>query len=308
MELRQLELVNFKNYREQRVRFSGGINVIYGNNGSGKTNLLDAIYVLSFGKSYFSIADRALVQDHQPYYRLQGDYHSDDRQFQLTFKYQQESRRQITLNGKKLKQVNDLIGRFPLVMVAPDDISVVYGGSKERRQFFDRILCQSDPEYLGSLLQYNRVLRHKDALLKSDVPVDAITIEAANRQLVPLAELLLQRRLEGMERIKPLILDHYRDISGEAENIAIEYQSDLREVGMAEAFGKMIQAEIRARRTLVGVQRDDYIFSISEKPLKKFGSQGQIKSFLYSLRMGEYYFLATSLHRNPILLLDDYFE
>ncbi len=309
MQITNLKLINFKNCESEVFVFDDGINLLYGDNGVGKTNLLDALYLLSIGKSYFSLADRSLVKDGEEFYRLEAKYLSQqEKKSSVVFKYKKDQRRSIEIDGQKIKHVREVIGRHPIVMVAPDDISIVYGGSKERRDFYNRILCQSDLGYLNALMKYNKLLRQKDALLKSTRRPDELSIAALNHQMIPLAQSIFEIRKSSSELLSSLILSHYSTIAVQEEEILITYNSIFHERDVASEFERVIDHELMAKRPLVGIQRDDYLFEIGGKPLKKFGSQGQIKSFLYSIRMAEYYYLAKALDKKPILILDDYFE
>ena len=310
MFLTDLALNQFKNFNEVAVSFSKRINLFYGENGAGKTNILDAIHLLSFGKSHFHLSDGALVQDGSNFYRIAGKYKdsSSGITLRMNAKYQRESRRVFEINGKKVGQIKKLLGKNPLVLVAPDDISLVYGGSAERRDYINRILCQSNKEYLDSIMRYNRILRQKDALLKSDRRPSREEVEVYNLQLAPLASEIYRIRSEQILRLNATIQVHYNALSANKELIKLVYESQLSQGRSLELYNQMTNQEMAVRRPLMGVQRDDIKLLINKKPFKKFGSQGQVKSLLYSMRMAEYQYLTEFLKRKPILMLDDYFE
>ncbi|MFT4567304.1 MAG: DNA replication and repair protein RecF [Saprospiraceae bacterium] len=310
MFLKDLELHQFKNLKQVSVSFSERINLFYGDNGAGKTNLLDAIHLLSFGKSHFHLSDSALTQDGMDFYRLSGAYEdlSSGNSLRVSAKYKRDSRRVFEINGKKIGQVKNLLGKNPLVLVAPDDISLVYGGSLERRDYINRILCQSDKEYLDGLMRYNRILRQKDALLKSDRRPGSLEVEAYNAQLAPLANNLYNIRNEQIEKLNTTIQFHYNALSSNKEEIELVYESQLGNGPALDLYNQMVGQEIAVRRPLIGIQKDDIQILIGGKTFKKFGSQGQVKSLLYAMRMAEYQYLAEFLNRKPILMLDDYFE
>ncbi len=308
MNITRLKLANFKNYEVADITFDQKVNIIYGNNGSGKTNILDAIHFLSVSKSYFGLSDKYLIRDEQEFYRIEGFYNNVEKKDHVVIKYKRDQKRDILLNTKKLKRVGDLIGRFPVVLIAPDDINIVKGGSKERRDYFNKWLCQSDRSYLDALMAYNRLLRQKDALLKGDYTPDRLTMEAYNSKLIVFASTLHNRILTALDDFIPAALEQYSSISEGKDNIQLKYLSDLTDKDISALFESMIPQEIHARRPLVGVQRDDYEFMIKDLPLKKYGSQGQIKSFLYALRLAEFIYLRKHLKRMPILILDDFFE
>lgn len=308
MELTRLKAVNFKNYAEVRVEFDQKVNIIYGDNGSGKTNLLDAIHFLSVSKSYFGQSDKYLIRDEEEFYRLEGTYQEEAKNSIVAIKYKRDQQREIKINTKKLRRVNELIGQFPVVLIAPDDIKIVKGGSKDRRDYFNKWLCQSNPEYLAALVKYNRLLRQKDALLKSDHPPSALAVEAYNHQLIPLASELHAIINDSLSEFIPIAKKHYQEISAGADQVEMQYLSELTGNDINELFKNLLYAELKSRRPLVGVQRDDYDFVIEQRSFKKYGSQGQIKSLLYSLRLAEFDFLKSHLKKTPILILDDFFE
>lgn len=308
MNITRLRLTNFKNYEVADVAFDHKVNIIYGNNGSGKTNILDAIHFLSVSKSYFGLSDKYLIKDEQDFYRIEGYYAHEDKKDHIVIKYKRDQKRDILLNTKKLQRVGDLIGRFPVVLIAPDDINIVKGGSKERRDYFNKWLCQSDRTYLDALMSYNRLLRQKDALLKGDYAPDRLTMEAYNSKMTGFAAKIHNSIITALSDFIPAVLDQYSAISEGKDDIQLKYLSDLTDQDISVLFNNMIPQEIHARRPLVGVQRDDYEFTIKDLPLKKYGSQGQIKSFLYALRLAEFIYLRKHLKRLPILILDDFFE
>ncbi len=309
MILRELELDCFKNIHRLSLSLRPGINVIYGDNGAGKTNLLDAIYLLSLGKSHFHLADNALIRDEEEFYRVVGHYSSgDDKTYDVVVKHQRQGKKQIELNRKKVNRVKELLGRFPVVFVAPDDISLVFGGGRDRRNLINRTLCQCDSDYLVSLMKYNRLLRQKDAMLKKWPKPDRLEVETYNYQMIPLVETIHLKRSAYIDELGAVIRGIYADISDDDECVSTEYKSQFALRNIAEVFREQLDAEISIQRPLVGIQRDDILLYIEGKLFKKFGSQGQIKSLLYSMRMSEYHFLSKSLGEKPILLLDDYFE
>lgn len=309
MFLTDVELNQFKNYTEKSLSFSKRINLIYGDNGVGKTNLLDAFHMLAFGKSHFHLSDDALIQEGKDYYRIAGKYvDKEGKKLRVGIKHQRGGRKSYDYNGKPLGAIKDLLGRIPLVMVAPDDITLVYGGSSERRDFINRILCQCDREYLQALLAYNRILRQKDALLKADRRPATMEVETYNQQLLAPARLILGTRMQHIESMSQRVQLIYNQLSPEREKISLSYQSQLLDCDMERAFGDMMSHEIGARRPLIGIHRDDIQLLIGGKIFKKYGSQGQVKSLVYSMRMSEYQYIAQALEAAPILVLDDYFE
>lgn len=308
MKLTRVKLVNFKNCPSVDLQFDQKVNIIYGYNGSGKTNFLDALHFLSVAKSYFGLSDKYLVRSGQEFYRLEGHYEHSGKQDHLVIKYKKDQKRTIALNAKKIERVQDLIGRFPIVLIAPDDINIVKGGSKDRRDYFNKWLCQFNKDYLQGLINYNRILRQKDALLKGDRRPSRLSIQAYNFQLVPLADQLHLAIETAMMHFVPAAIQHYKKISNQVGTVAINRLTDMGHVETTKLFEDAIDQEIMARRPLVGIQRDEYEFLIDDQPFKKYGSQGQIKSLLYSLRLSEFNLLREQLIIRPLLALDDFFE
>jgi len=265
MRIQRLKLTNYKNYGTVDLTLDPHVNIIHGPNGSGKTNLLDAIHYLAVSKSYFALSDKHLIKHGEDFFRVEGFYEVDERKEHVAIKYGMGKRREIQINDSKISKVQELIGKYPVVMIAPDDIKIVKGASKDRRDYFNKWLCQSDPQYLEALMKYNRLYRQKDQLLKLPYSPNPLSVESYNHKMAPLAEQI-------------------------------------------EQFAAKLEEEIKYRRPLVGVQRDEYQLEIQNMPIRKYGSQGQIKSLLYALRLAEYSFLHQRLERKPILLLDDYFE
>jgi len=308
MRIERLKLTNYKNCSAVDLTLDPHVNIIHGPNGSGKTNLLDSIHYLAMSKSYFPLSDKHLVRHGEDFFRVEGFYEIDERKEHLAIKYGLGKRREIQINGSKISKVQELIGKYPVVMIAPDDIKIVKGASKDRRDYFNKWLCQSDPEYLDALMKYNRYFRQKDQLLKQPYSPNPLSVESYNHQMAPLAEQIHMRIKDTMKSYEPKMLEQYLKISNGQDEIGLSYVSDLEQGKVVEQFAEKLEEEIRYRRPLVGVQRDEYQLEIQNMPIRKYGSQGQIKSLLYALRLAEYSFLHDRLNRKPILLLDDYFE
>jgi DNA replication and repair protein RecF len=308
MKIERLSLHNFKSYNELSLEFDNRVNLFYGLNGSGKTNLLDAIYFLSVSKSYFSSGDGFITRHNQDFYRTHGIFKNDKSAFTVCVKRAQNDKKTIELQGKKLNTASELIGIIPIVLVAPDDIKIVKQGSKERRDFVNRMICMSHRPYLSQLITHNRVLAQKNALLKAPGSIDFDLLDQYNGQLIKLGRSISKSRATLTDQFKDYVSDTYRQISDSAEEVNIIYQSQFLSDGIADQYKALQSDEIRSKRILIGIHKDDFEFTINEKPLKKIGSQGQIKSFVYALRIGEYMYLKDHLAEKPILILDDYFE
>ena len=308
MKIERISLHNFKNYNELNLQFDQRVNLFYGLNGSGKTNLLDAIYFLSVSKSYFTSGDRFITRYNQEFYRTQGVFKNDKSAITICVKKGQNDKKTIELQGKKLTTASELIGIIPIVLVAPDDIKIVKQGSKERRDFINRMICMSHRPYLSELITHNRVLAQKNALLKAPGALDFDLMDHYNDQLIKLGSSISKSRATLASQYKDYVRDTYSQISDDAEEVDIIYQSQFQSGDIQEQYKSLQSDEIRSKRILIGIHKDDFEFTINGKPLKKIGSQGQIKSFVYALRFGEYMYLKDHLSEKPILMLDDYFE
>ncbi len=308
MRLTQLQITNFKNYTQQLLDIDQTVNLIYGQNGSGKTNLLDAIYFISVAKSYFNLTDKQIIKESNQFYRVVGKLDSNGQAVEIIVKYELNGKKSIELQKKKLKKVSDLVGAISVVLVAPNDIKIVNQGSIERRKFIDRILCQCDSAYLNNLIAYNRILNQKNALLKGGYRPDPLLLKGYNEKLVFFGQEIYTARKEFVHSFLPLLQSLYKDISSAKERVGAEYISQFDTSDLVELYEHSLVDEIRFKRILIGTHKDDLSFMIDNKSLRKFGSQGQIKTFLYALRIAEFKYLESMLNQKPILILDDYFE
>lgn len=309
MRLVHLKLINFKNYEAEKVSFSSDINLLYGSNGSGKTNLLDAINYLALGKSYFGLSDKHLVKDEQDFLRVEGTLSDEySKSTTITIKYQKGQKKEIVYQKRKLKTASEIVGKIPVVLIAPNDIKLVNDDSKERRDFVNRILCQSDQAYLQNVLMYNRVLNQKNALLKAEGIPDRLVLESYNKTLIQSGLAIFNLRKLFIEEYIDFLKGLYSDIAGNKENVHLSYQSQYNCEDVYAAYARLIEKEILIKRPLIGIHKDDFEFTIGDKEMKKYGSQGQIKTFLYALRIAEYFYLWGHLQMKPILILDDFFE
>ena len=308
MKIKEITLSNFKNYENLKLRFNQRVNLFYGLNGSGKTNLLDAIHYLSISKSYFSSSDKLVIRHDQEFFRLHGVFTNNDKAYNISVKKRKDQKKVIEFQGAKLETASELLGKIPIVLIAPDDIKIVKQASKERRDLVNRIICQSNPKYLKTLITYNRILAQKNALLKSNGAMDFQLIDQYNHTLIQLGSAICDVRKAMIALLRVYVIDIYHEISKGAEQIDIIYKSQYDTDDIKRDFDNLLQDEIRFKRIFIGTHKDDFEFYINGNPLKKIGSQGQIKSFLYALRVGEYKYLKEKLTEKPILILDDYFE
>lgn len=306
--LEKIIISDFRNIRLQELEFSPNINCISGNNGEGKTNLLDAIYYLSMTKSAFSSSDRFTFRHGTDEFSVSGTYRMENGlssrfSLRLTAKGEKKVRR----DDKPYNKVSEHVGVLPVVMVSPADISMISESGDERRRFVNAVLSQMDREYMTALQQYNRLLLQRNRMLKEQNPEKAL-LEVFDIRMAALAEPVYQARKRFVEELKPLVSEYYRAVSGGTEEIGIEYESDLDKASLNMLLESSFEKDRSFRYTTVGVQRDDFIFTMNGHPIRRCGSQGQQKSFLVSLKFAQYEIMKRNYGFAPILLLDDVFD
>ena len=311
MYLQQLSVINFKNYEEAGVTFSEGVNVFTGNNGAGKTNLLDAIHYLSLCKSYFNPIDSQQIKQGADFFIITGSFNKNSKEATVACSVKRNQKKQFKHNKKDYQRLADHIGLFPLVMVSPYDISIIIEGSEERRKFIDNVISQTDNKYLDELITYNKVLANRNSLLKLIADTgryDPALMEVLDEQLIVSGNRIFEKRKVFMESFTEIFNKHYRFLSGDAEQVELIYESQLLQDDFAALLKKNIEKDRALERTIAGIHKDDLLFAIHGMPMKKFGSQGQQKSFLIALKLAQYSFLNIQNGFKPILLLDDIFD
>ncbi len=318
--LEKLSLVQFKNYRTADFAFTARITGICGLNGVGKTNLLDAIYYLCFTKSYFGSTDAQLVEKGQQGWRIQGDFtHSQQGNMEVTAILRETGKKEISLDGVIYPRVSHHVGRFPAVIIAPDDINIINGPGEERRKMVDALLCQLDADYLQHLMACNKLVQQRNSLLKQMAEMQQkqdTLLEILDEQLATKAAFIYRRRMELLTPYLEKATAHYHLIAGAKDEIALSYQSQLHTDPAAAditAHYKQLLQKNRPRdlalcRTTTGIHRDDLQFLLSGQPFRQMASQGQRKSLLFALKLTEFEMLQEAKGFPPILLLDDIFE
>ncbi|HVW95368.1 MAG TPA: DNA replication/repair protein RecF [Mucilaginibacter sp.] len=311
MHLRQLSVINFKNYAEADLTFSEGVNVFTGNNGAGKTNLLDAIYYMALCKSYFNPVDSQQIKQGTDFFIVTGNFSRNGRTENIACSVKRNQKKQFKRNKKDYQRLADHIGLLPLVMVSPYDISIITDGSDERRKFIDNVISQTDNSYLDELLLYNKLLANRNALLKQISETgryDPALLEIIDEQLIASGNRIFEKRRQFMEAFTCIFNKHYRFLSEDAEQVDMTYESQLLQSDFASLLKMNMEKDRLLERTNAGVHKDDLVFSVHGMPMKKFGSQGQQKSFLIALKLAQYSFLFQQNKFKPILLLDDIFD
>jgi DNA replication and repair protein RecF len=311
LHLQSLKLTNFKNHATLSLDFSPRINAFVGQNGVGKTNILDAIHLLCLSKSNAGTADKNLVRDGETFFRIDGIFEKNEQTERIVAKMQPPARKEMERNGVKIDRMIDHVGQFPVVMITPDDSALVQEGSEERRQFMDNTLCQIFPEYLLNLLIYNSLLKQRNALLKlssEGKPIDWTLLETLNFQMFAPAPVIFAHRKRFLENFQPTFQHFYEKISGGHETVEIEYISELFDTDFSEGTARNQDKDRHLGRTNFGPHRDDLVFKMNETLAKKRGSQGQLKSLLLAIRLAQYDFLRKETQLSPVLLLDDIFD
>jgi DNA replication and repair protein RecF len=311
LHLEKLILTQFKNYALQSIDCSPTLNCFVGNNGMGKTNLLDAVYYLCMGKSYFNTVDAQLVCHGQDFFRLEGHFIGEDRKEQIVVKVIPRKKKEVERNGVPYQKLSEHVGLLPVVMIAPDDTYLVTEGSEARRRLVDNTLSQFDPQYLQHLIRYNKLLKQRNALLKQlaeNRTFDTTLLETYDLQMQPAAAYITQQRRLFLDDFIPVVTKYYAQIANQQEEVGCRYQTKLEEVDFIDLLLEHREKDRVLQRTTAGPHRDDIEFELEGRPLKRFASQGQLKSFVLALKLAQYDVLKTQKNRKPILLLDDIFD
>ena len=311
MYLQKISLVNFKNIESQTFDFQQKINCFVGDNGVGKTNVLDAIYYLSFAKSYFNSVAIQNIKHDEPFFMIEGEYILNDRTEKIVCSLKRGQKKVLKRNGKNYEKFSEHIGQIPLVIISPADRDLVTEGSDTRRKFIDGVISQQNKTYLQDLISYNKVLSQRNALLKyfaANRTFDALNLSVYNEQLATYGTKIYEVRKDFLEKFIPIFNEKYQIISGDKESVNLIYKSQLQDFSMLEALKKSLEKDKILQYTTSGIHKDDLSFEIDEYPIKKFGSQGQQKSYLIALKLAQFEFIKQQSNIIPILLFDDIFD
>jgi len=311
MHLKNIKLVQFKNYRQVRAEFSKEINCFLGINGSGKTNLLDAIHYLCFTRSAFNTVDGQNILHDTDFFTVQGEFEVHEKPIEIKCIMESGKKKQMINSGKAYDKMSEHVGLLPVVMIAPDDTQLIKEGSEGRRNFFDSIISQLDRAYLQMLVRYQHFLKQRNALLKQFAEQGRVNhqlLEPYDLEIISLSKLIYAKRNEFIAGYKKKLQHHYGVISADKEAVGIIYNSDCGKPDFESVFRDGLRKDILLKRTNMGVHKDDYNFGINDYPLKKYGSQGQQKSFLIALKLSQFQTLKEEKGILPILLLDDIFD
>lgn len=311
MILSKISFLNFKNYNQIEIEVSPYVNCFLGKNGMGKTNLLDGIYYLSNCKSFFNPVDSQNIKNKEDFFVLQGEFKNKE-SIESVYCGVKRGKKKVFKKGKKeYEKLSDHIGFINTVLISPMDINLIYDGSETRRKFIDLIISQYDKNYLKTLIQYNKVLNHRNAYLKSlqqGMKFDALSLQIWDEQLIEHGQVIHKKRTEFIREFEQVFNEIYHTISGGNESTTLSYTSQLEEESFQELLAQSLIKEKQIGYTTKGIHKDDFSFKIEEKSLKKFGSQGQQKTFLIALKLAQFKHIESKTDSKPILLLDDIYD
>lgn len=307
MILNKLSILNYKNILQAEISFSPKMNCFFGNNGMGKTNLLDVIYYLSFSKSHLHTSDSQIIHNEQEYCVVQGEYRYDERIEDIFCAIRRRQRKQFKRNKKEYDKLSEHIGLLPLVMVSPADAVLIQGGSEERRRFMDLILSQHDKSYLQALICYNKALLQRNSLLKDQSRDDSL-YDILEMQLDRYGTIIYEKRKQLIEEFTPLFNSYYQAISGPAEQVELAYISKVSTGNLPSLLKENRERDRILGYTTNGIHKDELEMTLGHNLIRRIGSQGQNKTYLIALKLAQFAFLAEKGSTTPILLLDDIFD
>lgn len=311
MYLKSLDLIQFKNHEKHHLDFSAQLNCFVGLNGSGKTNILDAIHYLSLTKSAVQSSDSLNVQHEQDFFAIKGQFELSDKPIEVRCTFELGKKKLIYQNGKALDKTSEHVGLIPLVLIAPDDTELIKGGSDGRRKFFDGLISQLDHGYLDKLIRYHHFLKQRNALLKKFAETgrrDLTLLESYDQELIGLSKYLAVRRSELLQELAPLLQRDYEEISQGQEKVTISYETEALREDFDSYFLSLRKKDLITKNSNAGIHKDDFNFQIGDHPIRKIGSQGQQKSFIIALKLGQFQIFEKSRGEKPLLLLDDIFD
>lgn len=309
--LDSISLYRFKNYFHHEQRFTERLVGICGRNGVGKTNLLDAIHYLCFTRSYFSRQDANNIHHGHEGFRVEGHFKARGKEEKAVCILRETGRKEFAVNDEPYAKFSKHIGRYPCVIIAPDDVQLIIGGSEERRKFADTLLSQLYPDYLQSLIDYTRILQQRNSFLRSVAEGygrDMGVLDVLDEQLSKEGAIIFGKRREFLLRFLPLVKQLYNDICQKYEPVNLIYETELHQVEMTELLKRNRQKDLTLQRSSGGIHRDDLLFQLGSQPFRSIASQGQRKSLLFALKLAEVEILKEEKKLSPLLLLDDVFE
>ena len=310
MYLKELSLFQFKNHSETNFQFNEKINCFVGNNGVGKTNILDAIHYLSLTKSYFNHIDSNNIQFNQDFFMIKGMFMNDDLD-EIICNYSLSKGKILKKNKKRYNRFSDHIGSYPIIIISPTDSNLILEGSDTRRKYLDSSISLFHQNYLINLINYNKILKQRNSLLKQFNDrnyFDPISLENYDNNLIKYGNEIYKLRKDFLQELTPVFNDFYREISSNHESVDLEYKSQLNDNSFSDLLKESLEKDRISFHTSCGIHKDDIIFKMNDHSVKKIGSQGQQKSFLISLKLAQFDFITKKIGFKPILLLDDIFD
>lgn len=311
MFLKRISVLNYKNFSEATFAFDTKINCFVGKNGIGKTNILDAIYHLANGKSYFNPLAVQNIKHGEEFFVVDGVFEKNEREEHLLCTLKKGQKKVLKRNGKPYEKFSDHIGLIPLVIISPADRDLIIEGSETRRKFIDSVISQLDSTYLQRLIQYQKIIMQRNALLKYfalNHVFDKDTLGIYNEQLQQLGQVIFEKRKQFLDDFIPIFNRYHQEITASAETVQLVYQSDLFDKDLLTLLEENLSRDRALQYTSVGIHKDDLSFEIDHYPIKKFGSQGQQKSFLIALKLAQFDFVKKQSGEKPLLLFDDIFD
>ena len=311
MFLKQLNLINYKNISQKDFTFDSKINCFVGKNGVGKTNILDAIYHLAYTKSYFNPLAIQNIKHDEDFFLLDAVFDKENRDEKIACSLKKGQKKVVKRNNKVYEKLSEHIGFIPLVIISPSDNDLISEGSETRRRFIDSVISTQDNLYLNELIQYQKLVSQRNALLKYfalNQTFDKDNLAIYDEQIVPLGNIIFEKRQQFLAQFIPIFKKYYAEISNEAESVDLVYQSQLLEKSFESLLTENLSKDRAIQYTSSGIHKDDLSFEIEGYPVKKFGSQGQQKSFLIALKLAQFEFLKQKSGSAPILLFDDIFD
>ena len=311
MKLEKLIITNYKNIDSKSFLFKDNINCMVGENGVGKSNILSSIYHLCFGKSFINSSSSSNIKFGSKFYMIQGIFWKKETREKLNFSYKKGNTKIFKRNGKLFKKISEHIGQFPLVIISPYDNDIIYGGSLFRRNLIDGIIGQADKKFLTDLISYKKNLLQRNALLKMNYrknKLDVGILDIYNEQVINLGNIIYQKRKSFIKIYSIILKSYYSSISENKESVEINFKSQLNNTDFKDLITQSFEKDLLFQFTTQGPHRDDLEFLLDGFQIKKFGSQGQQKSLLISLKLAQYEFLKKKLDVKPIVLMDDIFD
>ena len=309
--LNKLSVINYKNVEDKEFVFDNKINCLVGNNGVGKTNILDSIFHLCIGKSYFNLRNDQIINKKKDFMLIEGDFICNDKNEKIVCSLKRGGKKVLKRNNKAYKKLSGHFGLIPVVLISPYDTDLINDGSLERRKFIDSIISQNNKTYLNQLIDYNKIIQNRNKLLKNsnyNTKSNLEMIDVYDNELIKLSSPIHEIRKSFIDEFEPYFIEKYKQISSETENVSITYKSDLHEKSMKELLKDSLKKDFILQYTSSGIHKDDLIFNIDSHSIKKFGSQGQQKSFIIALKLAQFEYLKEKTSSSPILLMDDIFD